>query len=125
MKPPLNYCCIFKINIGVYFICKNIPGSIKCPFCSCHYFAPLKTENDSKNFVPTSPMIMSLKVLKYFSCRKVNFFCLLACGKEISNWKNRFFFGNLDLYNIRLDRKRVAIPRKNICSWLDLVFLGN
>ena len=42
-------------------------------------------------------------------------FYLLACGNEISNWKNWcFFFRNIDPHNSRLNKKRIVISKKNV-----------
>ena len=51
-----------------------------------------KNVNDSKCFLLAVPIILSFKVLKYFSVAKRNFFYLLSCGNEISNRKKLFFF---------------------------------
>ena len=46
------------------------------------------------------PVTIPFKVLKYFSCGKINSFCFLACGQEISNWKNgKVLYACLDSCN--------------------------
>ena len=53
-----------------------------------------KNVNEWKNYVPAVPVIMTFKVLKYFSNGKINFF-LFACLEK------NFFFRNLDPHNSR------------------------
>ena len=50
--------------------------------------------------MPRMPVTIPFKVLKYFSCGKINSFCFLACGQEISNWKNgKVLYACLDSCN--------------------------
>ena len=67
-----------------------------------------KSVNDWKSYVPAMPVIMSFKVLKYFSNEKINFF-LFACRKK-------FFFRNLDTRNSRL---------KNVDFWLEFTLFAS
>ena len=48
---------------------------------------------------------------------------MVAHDKEISTGKIDVFFRNLDLYNSRLNKKRVVIPRKNVGLWLEFAFI--
>ena len=93
----LNYCFIHEINIKV-----NLTGYAPGIESTAHISTPLfcrlrKIVNDPKGYVPAVTLIMSFKVLEYFSSGKISCFYLLAHGKEISNRKNwsiKFFLRN-------------------------------
>ena len=70
----------------------------------------------SKRYVPTVPMIMTFKYLKYYLSGRISFF-LFASRLRKGDYKPEklmFFFGNLDPRNSRLNRKKVVIPRKKV-----------
>ena len=72
----LNYCFICKINIKVYFVWK-------CPW------------SDSKSYVRTMPMIMSFKVLKYFSCGKLSLFLFASLLQGDLKLEKLVFFSKI------------------------------
>ena len=91
-----KYFYDWNITLNYYFICKsNIRGNFiylemhlvgSNTHISTPLFCPLsKSVNDSKSYVPTVPMMMSFKVLKYFSGGKISSCLFPACGYKISN----------------------------------------
>ena len=72
-----------------------------------------KNVNNLKRYVPTVPVIMSFNDLKRCSCGKIIYFCLLACGKEISNWKN-WKDGRLDKKKFMVSGPPPPHPHRNI-----------
>ena len=75
----LNYYFICKINIYGNFIYLEMPLVASNTHISTPLFCPLwKITNDSKGYVPAVPMIMSFKVLKYFSSGKISFFLFVS-----------------------------------------------
>ena len=64
------------------------------------------------------PMIMTFKVLKYFSSSRISFY-LLFCGNEISNRKNGCYISETLTHTTvgllkEKGQKKGCIPRKNI-----------
>ena len=100
-----NCFCNPNITLNYYFKCKiYIRGNflyLEMPLVASniHILTSLsrslsKILNISKRFVPAAPIVMLLKVLKYFSIGKLSFFLF-----NLSTQK-------------RANRKRVLIPRK-------------
>ena len=71
----MNYYFIFKINTRDSFLYLEMPLVAPNTHNLTPLFRPLwKIVNDSKSFVPVVAMMMSFKVLKYFSSGKISFF---------------------------------------------------
>ena len=69
-----------------------------------------------KSYVPTVPMIMSFKILKYFSSCDINFFLFAS----LCYFKSMGVISKVLIHsNSGLNKKRVFIPRKNVGSWLE------
>ena len=73
-----------------------------------------------KSMCPLSQWLCPSKFWGIFLVAKQVSFCLLAYGKEISNWENWCFFGNLDPCNGKPDRKGVVVLKENVGLWLEL-----
>ena len=107
-----NYWFICKINIRGYCIWKHI-WQHQIPVFRLHYFAHFR--NCSQRYMLTGQIIISFKVLKYFSSVKIKFFLFAKLWQEISNWIIFFFFSKIT-HNSRLNGKKVVIPPKKF--WL-------
>ena len=60
-------------------------------------------------------MIMSFRVLKYFSSGKMSFFLFASLWeRNLKLEKLMFFFRNIDPHNSRLNKKRIVISKKNV-----------
>ena len=71
----LNYYFICNINMRGNFLYLEMPLVASNTHNLTSLFHPLwKIVNISKSFVPAVPMIISFKVLKYFSSGKISFF---------------------------------------------------
>ena len=72
------------------------------------------------------PVIMSFKVLKYFSCGIITFFLFARLWQEDFKLRNFvFFFRNIDPFDNRFDRKMFVIQRKNIGLQLKIALFGS
>ena len=84
------------------------------------FVSTLKIVIDSKSYVLTVPVTMSLKVLKYFSCNKISSFLFASL------WQRDFKLGKLVNFfseiltraTVGLIKKRIIISRKMlVCGW--------
>ena len=78
--------------------------------------------------VPGVPMIMLLKVLKYFSSGKISFFLFATLWLQDFKQKKIYVFfpqKSQSHTTVTLNRKWVVIPRKNVGLYLEFVLLGS
>ena len=78
--------------------------------------------------VPGVPMIMLLKVLKYFSSGKISFFLFATLWLQDFKQKKIYVFFSQNPQShttVTLNRKWVVIPRKNVGLYLEFVLLGS
>ena len=123
----LNYCFTSKINIIGNFIYLEMSLIASNTHIATPLFHPLwKIVNNSKSYGPAVPVIMSFKVLKYFSSDKISFFFFASLWQQDLRLEKLMFFSEISTHTtIRLNRKRVVILRKNVVLWLEFALFGS
>ena len=69
-----HWATVFSVNsISWIILSKNTPGSIRCPYFARLIILPIlkKCKELKKSYLLTVSMVMSFKVLKYFTCDKI------------------------------------------------------